>query len=90
MQDTIDDIRNWAGASHIDFAVIGNFTGDSELDFTIFVCSGGVYLADGLTGALRTAHHIEVRHQKGRLEFLPGSSGARVSWTQSMGKYGNH
>jgi len=58
MQDTINDIQNRAGAGHIDFAVIGNLAGDEELDPTIFVCSGGVYVVDGMTGNLRAAHHI--------------------------------
>ena len=89
MQDTINDIQNRAGAGHIDFAVIGNLAGDEELDPTIFVCSGGVYVVDGMTGNLRAAHHIG-HTQGGKIgNFFSDLPGLECSRTHPMGKYGN-
>ena len=48
-----DDILGRSGARHIDFSVMNNFAGDEELDPTLFVCSGGVYVIDGKTGQTR-------------------------------------
>ena len=54
--EAIADIEGRPGARHIDFAVIGDFAGDQELDATVFACAGGVYVVDGRSG--RTwAHH---------------------------------
>ncbi len=50
------DIAGRPGARQIDFAIIGDFAGDAELDPTLFVCSGGIYVVDGRSGRTRAPH----------------------------------
>ena len=54
--EAVEDIQQRPGAGHVDFAVMGNFAGEDELDPTLFVCAGGVYVVDGRTGRTRARH----------------------------------
>lgn len=83
-----EDILGRAGAGHIDFSVIGNFAGDEELDPTIFVCSGGVYVVDGLTGCCRSSHRIG-HTQGGKIgNFRPDLPGLELAGRNRWGSMG--
>jgi len=83
-----EDILGRPGAGHIDFSVIGNFAGDEELDPTIFVCSGGVYVVDGLTGRCRSAHRIG-HTQGGKIgNFCPDLPGLELAGRNRWGSMG--
>lgn len=83
-----EDILGRAGAGHIDFAVIGSFAGDAELDPTIFICSGGVYVVDGLTGQSRSVHRIG-HTQGGKIgNFLPDLPGLELAGRNRWGSMG--
>ena len=83
-----DDILGRAGAGHIDFAVMGNFAGDAELDPTIFICSGGVYVVDGLTGRCRSAHRTG-HTQGGKIgNFRPDLPGLELAGRNRWGSMG--
>ena len=69
--EAIADIEGRPGARHIDFAVIGEFAGDQELDPTVFACAGGVYVVDGRSGRTRV-HHCCGHTQGGKIgKFRP-------------------
>ena len=75
------DIAGRPGARHIDFAIIGDFAGDAELDPTLFVCSGDIYVVDGRSGRTR-AHHRSARASfrcpvGANCKSCPGQSQAR-------------
>ena len=83
-----EDILGRAGAGHIDFSVMGNFAGDKELDPTIFVCSGGVYVVDGLTGRIRSAYRIG-HTQSGKIgNFRPDLPGLELAGRNRWGSMG--
>jgi len=87
MRDS-EDILGRAGAGHVDFAVIGNFAGDDELDPTVFVCSGGVYVVDGLTGRSRSAH-LTGHTQGGKIgSFRPDLPGLELAGRNRWGSMG--
>ena len=54
--EACDDIVARPGGRHIDVAMIGNFAGDG--DPVVFVNSGAIYVADGLTGQTRAIHAV--------------------------------
>ena len=82
------DILGRAGAGHVDFAVMGDFAGDEELDPTIFVCSGGVYVVDGLTGRSRSAHRTG-HTQGGKIgNFRPDLPGLELAGRNRWGSMG--
>ena len=85
--EAIEDLER-AGAGHIDFAVIGDFAGDQELDPTIFVCSGGVYVVDGHTGKTR-ARHLCGHTQGGKIgNFRPDLAGLELAGRSRWGTMG--
>ena len=87
MQDN-EDILGRAGAGHVDFAIMGNFAGDEELDPTMFVCSGGVYVVDGLTGRSRSAYRIG-HTQGGKIgSFRPDLPGLELAGRNRWGSMG--
>ena len=82
------DIAGRPGARHIDFAVIGDFAGDAELDPTLFVCSGGVYVVDGRSGRTR-AHHRSGHTQGGKIgNFRPDLPGLELAGRNRWGSMG--
>ena len=87
LHDT-EDIFARAGAKHLDFAVMGNFAGDEELDPTIFACAGGVYVIDGLTGMSRSVHYIG-HTQGGKIgNFRPDLPGLEIAGRNRWGSMG--
>ena len=85
--EAIEDLER-PGAGHIDFAVIGDFAGDAELDPTVFVCSGGVYVVDGHTGRTR-ARHLCGHTQGGKIgNFRPELPGLELAGRSRWGTMG--
>jgi rhamnogalacturonan endolyase len=86
--EAIEDMENRPGAGHIDFSVMGDFAGDKELDPTVFVCSGGVYVVDGRTGRTR-AHQLCGHTQGGKIgNFRPDLPGLELAGRNRWGSMG--
>jgi hypothetical protein len=86
--EAIADIEGRPGARHNDFAVIGDFAGDQELDPTVFACAGGVYVVDGRSGRTR-AHHCCGHTQGGKIgNFRPELPGLELAGRNRWGSMG--
>ena len=86
--EAVEELAGRPGAGHIDFAVMGNFAGDGELDPTVFACSGGVYVVDGRTGRTR-ARHLCGHTQGGKIgNFRPDLPGLELAGRNRWGCMG--